>query len=71
MKELLKKIINNDIFRRAVKTFMQAFLGSFMLSMNNLSSIDENVLKSALIGAISSGICAVMNYTLQIIKKWR
>lgn len=69
MKQFLKKLINNDIFKRSVKTFLQAFLGSLVVSMGNLSTFDEKLLKSALIGAFSSGFCALMNYIIKILEK--
>lgn len=66
---MLKKIIKNDIFIRAVKTFIQGFLGAFVVFMNNNTTFDKNVLKSALIGALASGFSALMNFILQILEK--
>lgn len=65
----MKKIIKNDIFIRAVKTFIQGFLGAFVVFMNNNTTLDKNVLKSALIGALASGFSALMNYVLELLKK--
>lgn len=65
----MKKIIKNDIFIRAVKTFIQGFLGAFVVFMNNNTTFDKNVLKSALIGALASGFSALMNYVLELLKK--
>lgn len=66
---MIKKIINSDIFVRAVKTFIQGFLGAFVVFMNNNTTFDKNVLKSALIGALASGFSALMNYVLELLKK--
>lgn len=66
---MLKKIIKNDIFIRAIKTFIQGFLGAFVVFMNNNTTFDKNVLKSALIGALASGFSALMNYVLELLKK--
>lgn len=65
----MKKIIKSDIFVRAVKTFIQGFLGAFVVFMNNNTTFDKNVLKSALIGALASGFSALMNYVLELLKK--
>ena len=66
---MIKKIIHNDIFIRAVKTFIQGFLGAFMVFLNNNTTLDKNVLKSALIGALASGLSALMNFILELLKK--
>lgn len=66
---MIKKLINNDIFIRAVKTFIQGFLGAFIVFLNNNTTLDKNVLKSALIGALASGLSALMNFILEILKK--
>jgi hypothetical protein len=41
----MKKIIKNDIVRRAVKTFIQGFIASLMVSINNNTGIDEKMIK--------------------------
>lgn len=66
---MLKKIIKNDIFIRAVKTFIQGFLGAFMVFLNTNTTFDKNVLKSALIGALASGFSALMNYILKLLEE--
>lgn len=66
---MIKKIINNDIIKRAVKTFIQGFLASFIFFLNNNTAFDEKMLKSALIGALASGLSALMNYVLNIMGK--
>lgn len=65
----MKKIIKSDIFIRAVKTFIQGFLGAFVVFMNNHTTFDEKALKSALIGALASGISACMNFVIELLKK--
>lgn len=65
MKKIFKKIINNDIVRRCVKTFIQAFCGSLAISLKGVTTIDEVFIKSILVGAISAGLCAVMNLIIQ------
>lgn len=58
-----------DILIRALKTFLQGFIASFLVSTGNLSNLDKTVLKSALIGAIAGGISALMNYIIQVLDK--
>lgn len=65
--KIIKKVINNDIFKRAVKTFIQGFLASFILSLKNMTSWDEKVLKAALLGALAAGFSALMNFLYNLI----
>ena len=69
MKSFIKKIINNDIVRRCVKTFIQAFCGSLAISLKGITTIDKVFIQSVLIGALSAGICAVMNLIIQWLSK--
>jgi hypothetical protein len=50
-----------DILIRALKTFIQGFLGALVVTLPNADITSSEVLKSLLIGAIASGISAVMN----------
>lgn len=63
----MKKIIKSDIFVRALKTFIQCFLGSLVISLQGQQTIDEKLIKSALIGAVSSGFCGLMNLIINYI----
>lgn len=65
----MKKLLKNDIIKRALKTFIQGFLGSFVFFLNNNTTIDEKLLKSAFIGALASGFSALMNYILELLGK--
>lgn len=58
-----------DIIERAVKTFIQAFLSSLVVFLNSYTTFDKTLVKSALIGAIASGLSALMNYILNLIDK--
>ena len=53
-----------DILIRAIKTFIQGFLGALVVTLQNADLTDETVVKSLLIGAIAGGISAVMNLTI-------
>ena len=65
----MKKILNSYILRRAIKTFIQGFLASLVVSINTSTGIDEKMLKSALIGALAGGISALMNFIIQMLNK--
>lgn len=58
-----------DILIRAVKTFIQGFLGALAVSLPNADLTNMAVLKSLLIGAIAAGISAVMNLIINLISK--
>ena len=63
------KKVYKDIIIRAIKTFIQGFLGSLIVFINNNTTFDEKVFKSALIGALAGGLSALMNFILQILEK--
>lgn len=58
-----------DILIRALKTFIQGFLGALAVSLPNADLTNMAVLKSLLIGAIAAGISAVMNLIINLINK--
>jgi len=59
----------NDILIRALKTFLQGFLGALVVTLPNSDLTNVTVLKSLLIGAVSAGISAVMNLILSLLNK--
>lgn len=63
MKEKIK-----DILIRTGKTFIQGFLGALAVILPNSDYTDEAFLKSALIGALAGGVCAVMNTIINAIE---
>lgn len=58
-----------DILIRALKTFIQGFLGALAITLPNANLSDMAVLKSLLIGAIAAGISAIMNLLIQLMNK--
>ena len=64
MKEKIK-----DIVIRALKTFLQGFLGALAITLPNTDLSDMTLLKSILIGAVAGGISAVMNLVANLINK--
>lgn len=59
--------MKKDILNRALKTFIQGFLASMVVSINNATRVDETVLKSAILGAIAGGISCVMNMIINLL----
>ena len=58
-----------DVLVRALKTFMQGFLASLVVSLQGQQTIDERLIKGALIGAIAGGISAVMNLIINYLDR--
>lgn len=61
-----------DIGIRALKTFIQGFLGSLAVTLPSTASAgltDESVVLSLLIGAVAAGISAVMNLIINLLDK--
>lgn len=59
-KKLRRRI--NDIGKRALKTFFQAFIGALVITLPNSDLSSFEVLKPIFIGALASGISALMNF---------
>lgn len=57
-----------DIIERAIKTFLQGFLGALAVMLPEADISDVAVLKSAIIGALAGGISAIMNLILQYLE---
>ena len=56
-----------DILIRAVKTFIQGFLGALAVTLPNSDFSNMQVVKSLLIGAVAGGISAVMNLIINLL----
>ena len=65
----MKRFFNNDIIVRAFKTFIQGFLASLVVFINSSATLDKTMIKSAIIGAVASGLSACMNYIIQLLDK--
>lgn len=65
----MKKRVKKDILNRALKTFLQGFLASMIISIKGATSVNETMLKSALLGATAGGISAVMNMIIQYLDR--
>lgn len=51
-----------DIGMRALKTFIQGFIGALCITLPTTDFSQASVWKSVLIGAVASGTSALMNY---------
>ena len=58
-----------DILIRAIKTFIQGFLGALAVTLPSSDLSSQEVVKSLLIGAVAGGISAVMNLTITYLDK--
>ena len=58
-----------DISMRALKTFIQGFLGALAITLPNSDFTSTEVIKSLLIGAVAGGLSAVMNLVISSMKK--
>jgi len=58
----MKKILNDKFVGKLIKTFIEGFLASLVVTIPTISDIsDLNLLKTILVGAIAMGISAVLN----------
>lgn len=64
----VKKIDYADIIERAIKTFIQAYVASLALLLPETDITNKEMLKSLLIGALSSALSALMNYITELLK---
>ena len=60
-----------DILIRALKTFIQGFLGALVVTLPSSDLSNSDVIKSLLIGGIAAGISAVMNLIINSMDKKR
>lgn len=58
-----------DILIRALKTFIQGFLGALAITLPTTDLTNYELVKSILIGAVAGGISAVMNLIISLLKK--
>ena len=65
----MKKFLANEIVQRTMRTFIQGFCASLVVTLNSTTTYDEKLVTSALIGAVAGGFCAVMNYIIELLNK--
>lgn len=61
----MKNFLKKDIVQRIIRTFIQGFCASMVISLGSINSANFSetkvIIESALIGATASGLCAIMN----------
>ena len=70
---MIKKILNNDIVKRALKTFIQGMLAVMTAELMKYINtgnfqFDEAFIKSLIIGGLAGGFSALMNFILNLLK---
>lgn len=58
----MKKILNDKLFGKILKTFIEGFLASLIVNLPTITNVsDFNFIKTILVGALAMGISAVLN----------
>ena len=65
IKAKVKRYNWKDIGERMLKTFIQGILAYLITSLGSVTDVNEVVIKSLIIGAVASGLSAVMNVIIQ------
>ena len=58
-----------NILERAGKTFIEAFIGALAITLPNADLTNKSVLYSIIVGAIATGISALLNLILNYVDK--
>lgn len=65
----MKKKKIEDIGLRAIKTFIQGFIGALCITLPTMDFSQSSVWKSVFIGAVASGVSALMNYISNLLSE--
>ena len=58
----MKRILNDNLVGKVLKTFIEGFLASLMVTLPTINSFgDLDIMKNMFIGALAMGISAVLN----------
>lgn len=58
----MKKFLNDTIWGKVLKTFIEGFIASLVITLPTINSFEDiEVLKAIGIGAVAMGISAVLN----------
>lgn len=58
----LKKVLNDNLVGKVLKTFIEGFLASLIVTLPSINSFyDLDIMKNMFIGGIAMGISAVLN----------
>lgn len=58
-----------EIGERCFKTFLEAFIGALAITLPNADLADKSVVYGIVVGAIATGISALLNLVLNYIDK--
>ena len=58
---MLKKILNDKLLGKVLKTFIEGFIASIIVVLPTTDLSNFNLFKSMMVGAIAMGISAVLN----------
>lgn len=64
----MKKINWKDIGIRCLKTFIQGIVAYLTVSISTTDFTDKEAVKALIIGAIASGVSALMNIVNELLK---
>ena len=64
----MKKINWKDILIRCLKTFIQGIIAYLTVSLSTTDFTDKEAIKALIIGAIASGVSALMNIVNELLK---
>jgi hypothetical protein len=65
MKNFVHAVVNNDVVRRAVKTFVQAFVATLIVSWASVH--DANSAKAVAVAAVAAAVSATWNFLKQTV----
>ena len=58
----MKKILNDSFIGKIIKTFLEGFIASLIVSISQINSdINLSFIKTIMVGAIAMGISTVLN----------
>lgn len=58
---MLKKILNDKLLGKVLKTFIEGFIASLLVVLPTTDLSNFDLVKSMMVGAIAMGISAVLN----------
>ncbi len=58
-----------NVLERAIKTFIEGFIGALVITLPNADLSDKSVVYSVIVGAVATGISALLNLALNYIDK--
>ena len=58
----MNKLLNDKLLGEILKTFIEGFIASLIVSLNGINDFNDiNLIRTILVGAIAMGISAVLN----------